>query len=182
MADKLLEEIRTISTNFAVKQILHNGFAGEISPLTRFYVLWRWNYQEAKVPFDEARKLSQSFSVNLEKEWNKGFIIKEKEFIKVIGPKERQLKDLEDSKELIDVLHYVLLLWEKGEKDRLLKKLSEGYGNSEAFYRVAQAVSQTLSNESKEKKLLDGFLAGKEKIKEEVKSSARQDKLGRWTK
>ncbi|MBU4502273.1 MAG: DUF1156 domain-containing protein [Nanoarchaeota archaeon] len=181
-ADKLLEEIRTISTNFAVKQILHNGFAGEISPLTRFYVLWRWNYQEAKVPFDEARKLSQSFSVNLEKEWNKGFIIKEKEFIKVIGPKERQLKDLEDSKELIDVLHYVLLLWEKGEKDKLLKKLSEGYGNSEAFYRVAQAISSTLSNESKERKLLDGFLAGKEKIRAEVKSSNIQDKLERWVK
>jgi hypothetical protein len=40
---------------------------------------------------------------------------------------------------------------------------------SEAFYRIAQAISETLSVESKEKKLLDGFLAGKEKVKEEVR-------------
>ena len=180
-ADRLLEEIRKISTDFAVKQILHNGFSSEVSPLTRFYVLWRWNYKDAKVPFDEARKLSQSFGVNLEREWNKGFIVKEKEFIRVLGPKERQIKNLEESKELIDVLHYSLLLWEKGEKQKLLKKLSETYGNSEAFYKVAQAVSQSLPNESKEKKLLDGFLSGKEKLREDVKSSKVQN-LDRWTK
>jgi hypothetical protein len=44
-----------------------------------------------------------------------------------------------------------------------------GYGESEAFFRVAQAISETLPNESKEKKLLDGFLAGRERLKEEMK-------------
>ena len=44
-----------------------------------------------------------------------------------------------------------------------------GFGNSEAFYRVAQAVSETLPNENKEKKLLDGFLAGRERLKEDIK-------------
>jgi len=183
-ADKLLEEIRQITANFAVKQILHDGFAGEVSPLTRFYVLWRWNFGEAKVHFDEARKLAQSFGINLEKEWNKGFIRKEKEFIRVLGPKERNIKDLEDSEELIDVLHYVLLLWEKGDKEKLLKKLSESYGSSEAFYRVVQAITQCLPNESKEKKLLEGcFPSGKkEKLMEEIRSLTSQSKLGRWVK
>jgi len=181
-ADKLLEDIRIISTDFAVKQILHNGFTAEISPLTRFYVLWRWNYQEAKVPFDEARKLAQSSGVNLEKEWNKGFISKEKEFIRVIGPKERDIEELDESEELIDVLHHVLLLWEAGKKDNILKRLESSYGGSEAFYRIMQAISQTLSNESKEKKLLDGFLTGKEKIKDQIKTLKTQDKLERWAK
>lgn len=177
-ADKILEEIRLITTNFAVRQILHDGFTGEVSPLTRFYVLWRWNYQEAKVPFDEARKLAQSIGINLEKEWNRTFIKKEKEYIRVIGPKERDIKDLEESEELIDVLHHTLLLWEKGDKKQILNKLSDTFGSSEAFYRVAQAISQTLPMDSKEKKLLDGFLSGKEKIKEQIKDS----KLGRWVK
>ena len=44
-----------------------------------------------------------------------------------------------------------------------------GYGDKEAFYRVAQAVSETLSIENKEKKLLDGFLAGRERVREEIK-------------
>jgi len=77
-ADKLLDFVREIVTDYAVRQILHNGIVGELSPLTRFYLLWRWTYQEAKVHFDDARKFSQSVGIDLAKEWNKGFIKKEK--------------------------------------------------------------------------------------------------------
>jgi len=75
-ASKLLKYVREIVTDYAVKKILHNGIAGELSPLTRFYLLYRWTYGEAKVHFDDARKLAQSTGVDLEKEWNKGFIKK----------------------------------------------------------------------------------------------------------
>ena len=40
--------------------------------------------------------------------------------------------------------------------------VSAGYGKREAFYRVAQVISEFLPIESKEKKRLDGFLAGRE--------------------
>ncbi|MBU1615808.1 DUF1156 domain-containing protein, partial [bacterium] len=110
-ANRMLEDVRKIATDYAVRQILHNGFAGEISDLTRFYVLYRWNYGEAKVQFDEARKLDQSCSIDLAKEWSRGgFIKKEKEFIRFLGPQERRLEDIKDSSELIDALHRVLLL------------------------------------------------------------------------
>ncbi|MGH7452710.1 MAG: DUF1156 domain-containing protein, partial [bacterium] len=103
-ADRLLDEVREIATDYAVRQILHNGFAGEISDLTRFYVLWRWNYGEAKVHFDEARKLAQSCGIDLAREWSKnGFIRKEKEFIRVFGPQARKMDELKDTRELIDV-------------------------------------------------------------------------------
>ncbi|MEW5816182.1 MAG: DNA methylase, partial [Spirochaetota bacterium] len=88
-ADRLLEDVRTISTDYAVRRILHNGFAGEISDLTRFYVLYRWNYGTARVPFDEARKLAQTCSLDLAREWNKnGFIKKDKEYILLLGPQD----------------------------------------------------------------------------------------------
>ncbi len=178
-ADRLLDDVEKIATDYAVRQILHNGFAGEISDLTRFYVLFRWNYGEAKVLFDEARKLAQSCSIDLAKEWGRdGFIKKEKEFIRVLGPQERNAKDIKDSRELIDVLHSVLLLWEKSRREEMLNLLREsGYGKSEAFFRVAQAISETLGNESKEKKLLDGFLAGRERLKEEVRKEPAQRRL-----
>ncbi len=178
-ADRLLQDVRKIATDYAVRQILHNGFSGEISDLTRFYVLYRWNYGEARVEFDEARKLAQSCSIDLSKEWNRGgFIRKDKEFIKVVGPQERQLEELKNSTELIDVLHGVLLFWEKGRRAEMVRLLHQsGYGTGEAFYRVAQAVSETLPIESKEKKLLDGFLAGKERLKDEVKKEATQGRL-----
>ncbi len=169
-ADRLLEYVREIVTEYAVKKILHNGIAGQLSPLTRFYILWRWTYGEAALNFDEAKKLGQSSGIDISQQWNKGFIKKNKEFISILGPQDRKLKELEDSEELIDVLHHVLLLWKDGKRAKIIQVLSEtGFGLNEAFYRVAQAIAETLPNESKEKKLLEGFLSGKEKIKEEIK-------------
>ena len=178
-AARLLEEVRTIATDYAVHQILHNGFASEISDHTRFYVLWRWNYGEARVPFDEARKLAQSCGFDLTRKWGRGgFIYKEKEFVRVLGPQLRKPESIEDSHELIDVLHRVLLLWEKSQRTELVQTLAaSGYGQREAFYRVAQAISETLPNESKEKKLLDGFLAGRERVREDVGRIAQQHGL-----
>jgi hypothetical protein len=177
-ADKLLEYVREIVTDFAVRQILHNGIAGELSSLTRFYILWRWTYGEARVHFDDARKLAQSTGIALEKEWNRGFIKKEKEFIRVLGPQERGEKELDGKEELIDVLHLVLLHWKSGKKDEMKKILSEtGYGKREHFYRVAQAISETLPLESREKKLLDGFLSGRSILIDELKKKDIQGGL-----
>ncbi len=177
--DRLLADVRTMATNYAVRQILRDGFSGEVSDLTRLYVLWRWNYGEARVPFDEARKLAASCGVDLAHEWGgNGFVRKEREFVRLLGPQQRKLEQLKDASELIDVLHRVLLLWEMGRREELVQALaSSGYGGSEAFYRVAQAVSETLPIESKEKKLMDGFLAGRERVREEVGRTVEQGRL-----
>ena len=113
-ADRLLDDVRDIATDYAVRQILQNGFAGEISDLTRFYVLWRWEFGEARVDFDNARKLAQSCGIDLAREWvGKGFVAKEKQYIRVQGPQSRKMDDLKNTRELIDTLHHILLLWEK---------------------------------------------------------------------
>ena len=178
-ASQMLSDVRSITTDYAVHQILHNGFAGDISNLTRFYVLYRWSYGEAKLHFDEANKLSRSANVDLEKEWNRtSFIKKEKEFIRVLGPQDRKFEDFRSSSELVDVLHAVLLLWEKGRRNEMITLLNEsGYGKSDALYRVAQTISETLPNESKEKKLLDGFLSGKMRLQEEIKIKTRETRI-----
>ena len=174
-ADKLLEYVRELVTDYAVRQILHNGIAGELSPLARFYLLYRWSYQTAKVHFDEARKLAQSVGVDLEKVWNRSFVVKEKEYIYLLGPHERKLEELRDAKELVDVLHKVLLLWEKGRRDEIIETLQKTGWLRDSFFRYAQAISECLPNDSKEKKLLDGFLTGKDRLVSEAKS--REAKL-----
>ncbi|MFN3762264.1 MAG: hypothetical protein ACK4WK_03565 [Anaerolineae bacterium] len=173
-AGLLLDEVRTLATDFAVRQILHDGFAGEVSDRTRFYVLWRWNYGEARVPFDEARKLAQACGLDLTEEWARrgSFVRKEKEFVRLLGPHQRDPEHLAAGRELIDVLHHALRLWEKGDRAALIARLAEsGFGNSEAFYRVAQAVSESLPLESREKKLLDGLLTGRSRLQEEVRQA-----------
>ena len=178
-ADRLLQDVRLIVTDFAVRQILHNGFAGEISDLTRFYVLFRWNYGAARVQFDEARKLAQSCGIDLAREWHRpGFIKKEKEFIRVLGPQDRRQDAFKNPTEFIDVLHKVLLLWEKSQRNEMVTLLQQtGYGQREAFYRVAQAISECLPNDNKEKKLLDGFLSGRERLKNEMQKELKQERL-----
>jgi len=176
-ADRLLDEVRALATDFAVQRILQNGFAAEISPLTRLYLLWRWNYKEAPLPFDEARKLAQSCGLDIAETWSRhGAVRKQKEFVRLLGPHERRLEELDDPRDLVDVLHRALLLWEKGKRADLVQTLVAS-GRSEVFYRVAQAISETLPVESREKKLLDGFLAGRERLRAEVEQAAAQMRM-----
>ena len=158
---KMLDDVRKIVTDYAINKVVRGEFAENISQMTRFYILWRWAYGEAKVPFDDARKMGQSIGIDIEHEWNKGFILKDKEFVRVLGPAERTEKGLNDSHDLIDVLHQTLLIW-KGKDSATVKKFlaDKSYKNSDVLKRVGQAISESLPQESTEKKWLDGFLTG----------------------
>ena len=102
-------------------------FVDKISQMTRFYVLWRWAHGEAKVPFDDALKMSQSVGIDIEREWNRGFIRKDDGYVRVIGPDERT-DNLEESSELIDILHHALILWKSQKAEYVDKFLaSKGY-------------------------------------------------------
>jgi gamma-glutamyl:cysteine ligase YbdK (ATP-grasp superfamily) len=64
---------------------------------------------------------------------------------------------------MIDVLHYVLILWERGEREKIKEILNEtGYARNEIFWQTAQALSEILPEGDKEKQLIQGFLYGKE--------------------
>ncbi|PIV04355.1 MAG: hypothetical protein COS57_09045, partial [Syntrophobacterales bacterium CG03_land_8_20_14_0_80_58_14] len=72
----------------------------------------------AKILFDEAQKLARSCGIDIAREWSGGgFIRKEKEFIRVLGPEDREPKDTKHREELIAVLHRCLRLWEKGKRN-----------------------------------------------------------------
>lgn len=181
-ADRLLQDVEDIATNYSVKKILKNGFSDTISDLTRFYVIYRWYYGSTSIPFDEARKLATSCGLDLSVEWakNGSFIKKQKENLAVLDPKEREkhLDDLKESPEIIDVLHAVLLLWEKSKQQEILDLLRDsGFGRKDMFFMVAQAISETLPNENKEKKLLDGFLAGRNRIQEDMRKDMGQQNI-----
>jgi len=174
-ADKLLEFVRDVVADHVLRQILHDGITGEIAPLTKFYLLWRWSYGEAKVHFDDARKLASGVGIDLEKEWNKGFIVKEKEFIRLLSAHERNIDEIKGN-ELIDVLHKCLLLWREGRSDEIKELLQESGWINDTFFRVANALAQILPD-GKEKQLLEGFLRMRERMEKEGKM-ARLDDFG----
>jgi len=172
-AKELLELVREIVSEYALSKILLPASAGQagkspdlagIDEETRFYLLWRWTYNSAKVHFDDARKLSQAVGIEITQYWGNGFIKKEKEFVSVLDAKERGKKFLEKGKfqTMIDVIHACLLYWEQNKRKELAELLKEtGHIDSNAFWRVTQAISEVLPEGNKEKQMLQGFLYGK---------------------
>ncbi|MCS7301722.1 MAG: hypothetical protein NZ556_09250, partial [Fimbriimonadales bacterium] len=90
-AAELLELVRQTVSTYALKRILHeDAHAGELDPLSRFYVLYRWSYGRAEVPFDEARKLAASVGLELTQAWGAGQVVEQRsEKVHVLAPQER---------------------------------------------------------------------------------------------
>jgi len=167
-ADKMLDMVRAMVADFALREALQDGIADKITPMTRFYLLWRHIYGNASVIFDDAKKLAQSVGIDLAKEFNKGFIRKEKENIKLLPPTERREEELKESRELIDILHYALLLWRAGKREEMRQLISRnGSSDIHALEKVAQAIASALPTDNQERRLLEGFLASKEFIPRE---------------
>ena len=111
--EKQLNQIRNDITEYILQSILDFQISNYLSPLTKFYILWRWSFQHTNVPFDDAQKLAQSVGINLFDEWDKGFIIKQGNIIQIEGSENRDKKSLECSTELIDILHLLCLYMER---------------------------------------------------------------------
>jgi putative DNA methylase len=88
---EFLQEVRQVVAEFALRRVLHEqAVASELDALTRFYLLYRWAYGRAEVPFDEARKLATSVGLELTQVWGAGEVVQqEKERVRVLAHYER---------------------------------------------------------------------------------------------
>lgn len=171
-AAELLEFVRKSVSEYALAKILKSPELGGIDEETRFYLLWRWTYNGAKVYFDDARKLAQAIGVEITEQWGSGFVKKDKEFVSVLDAKDRGKRFLDKFANarllthnplLIDVLHACLLYWEQNDRKAIAEVLSKtGNRDNNAFWQVAQAISDVLPEGDKEKQMLQGFLYGRE--------------------
>jgi len=185
-ASELLSLVHKSVSEYALAKILKSPELGGIDEETRFYLLWRWTYNGAKVQFDDARKLAQAIGVEITEQWGNGFVKKDKEFVSVLDAKDRGKRFLErfanarsltHNPLLIDVLHACLLYWEQNDRKAIAEILSKtGNRNNNAFWRVAQAISDVLPEGDKEKQMLQGFLYGRESYAK-ADNNARQGKL-----
>jgi len=185
---ELLEYVRQVVSEHALNRILKNTQLGGIDNTTRFYLIWRFTYGNAKVMFDDASKLSRAIGFDLEANWDSaGIVKKDKQFITIKSPVDRRnderfkhriakhfpdivqetLFDDEiittEAPSMIDVLHQCLIFWNRNDRLTIVKLLEgSGYRNNNHFWQVAQSISDVLKDGDKEKQLLQGFLYGKE--------------------
>ena len=176
-AAQMLQDIRQIVATCAMEQAIPNATA-----LTRFYLYWREAHEDKRATFDAANNLASiSAGLNLTEELGRGGAVqREGTFVRVLGPHEREFTDIPTSDELVDILHHALWFWRKGKHEAMIQHLARGQvGLNEPIYTLAQAVSLTLPLESQERRWLDGWLAVKEVIKEEIKSTLEEAKQTR---
>lgn len=171
---ELLDIVRQIVTDYSLHQILHDGKLGNIDDATRFYVLWRWSYADADVPFDDARKLAQALGAEPDELLSKkGLLNKKGDKVNMLEPWERKDEHLGEPKNgisapRIDVIHKACVLWEKGNKKALTDFIERsGYAKDESIWNIAQAISEILPDGSKEKQLLQGLLNTKTTVQKE---------------
>jgi putative DNA methylase len=179
---QFLNEVRGLVTNYALARILKTTQTGTIDPESRFYVVWKWSYLDAKVPADESFKLAQALGLSTESLWDKTGML-EKSGVNVQATpvaKRAKIKNLGEptadsaSASLIDVLHRMCAFREKGDTDGMAQFLGRsGHANNHSLWLVAQAISEILPDGDKEKQLMQGLLNQKEGLEE----AARQGRL-----
>ncbi len=164
-ADTMIGDIREVFLRFDGEQA---GIAG--TRLTRFYLRWRREHGEKSVLFNDARELALSLGIELTEEWGDGsFIQQRKTNVRVLGPQERELHDVSNSTEFIDILHHVLLLWRAGNRSEMIQCLSkEGIGLNELIWNIAQQIREALPADSQERQWLEGWLADRDTIQREI--------------
>jgi hypothetical protein len=101
--------------------------------------------------------------------------------VRLLGPRDRRdvrnlgLPDRSGrSAPVIDVLHRAATLWESGDRQALAEFLAEAArGREDRVRLVAQTLIDTLPDDDAERRLLEGFLAGRDVLPE----VPRQEKL-----
>ncbi|MBC7109373.1 MAG: DNA methylase, partial [Methanomassiliicoccales archaeon] len=161
---ELLDVARRFTAEFAVRQILKNGHLGAVDGETQFYLLWRWSYGRNRLEFDEARKLAQARGVDLEELTRRGLIKKQKEFIQLLAPQERE-RWPDRFNTMIDALQRACVLWKRGDIEDLDELLAQTFGALEAFWQVAEAIAATLPEGDEERRLLHGLLGHRQRFR-----------------
>jgi putative DNA methylase len=172
--DALLDLVQAMVSEYALDRILNGGArVGLVDAPTRYYILHRWAYADNAVPFDDAMRLAMALGADVSALMERRGILKQSgEIVRLLGPKERAgleglgLPDRTGQMAtVIDVLHQAAVLWERGDREALARFLAEGArGREDQVRLVAQTLVNILPADDAERRLLEGFLQGRDTL------------------
>jgi adenine-specific DNA methylase len=171
----LLDLVQSMVSEYALDRILNGGAArvGGVDAVTRYYILHAWAYGDERIAFDDAMRLAMALGADVTALMDRGLLKQYGDQVRLQGPKQRKRKHLGEpdrsglSAPTVDVLHRAVVLWEQGERDALAQFLARAASNREDQVRlVAQTLINILPEKSTERRLLEGFLAGRDVLPE----------------
>lgn len=182
---ELLDLVQALVSEYALDRILNTSTVlsaggsaarvGGVDAPTRYYILHRWAYGDEKIPFDDAMRLAMALGADVAALMERRGILKQSgETVSLRGPRERgQQEDLGrpdrtgQPAAVIDVLQAAASLWERGDRAGLVRFLAEAaFGREDQVRLVAQTLVNVLPDDDPERRLLEGFLAGRELLVE----------------
>ncbi|HNT77621.1 MAG TPA: DUF1156 domain-containing protein [Anaerolineae bacterium] len=180
----LLDLVQAMVSEYALDRILGGevGRVGQVDAATRYYILHRWAYGSEKIPFDDGMRLAMALGADVTTLMDARGILKQSgSDVTLRSPKDRakiNALGLPDrtgmAAPVIDVLHRAATLWEQGERQPLAEFLAQAArGREDQVRLVAQTLINILPDEDGERRLLEGFLAGRDVLPE----AAAQDRL-----
>jgi adenine-specific DNA methylase len=178
----LLDLVQSMVSEYALDRILNGGVeqVGGVDAATRYYILHSWAYGDEKVPFDDAMRLAMALGADVTALMDRGLLKQYGDQVRLQGPRQRKEKSLGEPDRsglvasIVDVLHRAVVLWEQGKRDELARFLARAAANREDQVRlVAQTLINILPEGDAERRLLEGFLAGRDVLPD----VARQDRL-----
>lgn len=181
---ELLDLVQQLVADYALDRILNGqrGSVGAVDAATRYYILHRWAYAGNDVPYDDAMRLAMALGADIDTLMgNRGLLKQRGNSVRLLGPRQRGKRDDLGQPDrsgkiasVIDVLHRAVMLWESGQREALTRFwASNAHGREEQVRLVAQTIIDILPQDDKERRLLEGFLAGRDNLPD----APRQERL-----
>lgn len=163
---ELMVLARQAVARHAMRRLLGKDQLTALDAESLFYLTWRWAYQTAAIPADEAYKLEKAFDIDLGTLTGpSGLVQRSGQNFSVAGPDERRGIKLGVSPSLVDVLHLACQLYDAGRRKELEDLLgATGMGVEPAFWSMARALAEILPDGNRERTMLLGLTGNKDNL------------------
>jgi hypothetical protein len=181
---EFLKEVRRLTTDFALGQIVHGGTDG-LDDWTRYALMHAQGFGTVGAPVGECILLSGAYGLDLSAlTGQRGILTKGKAKVaagtdddgepesggsgselRLLTWEERKRDDLGEPQasgdlHLIDVLHRLLREWASGDVARAAAYSDQqGLGQNDLFWRVAQAFTEMGAQGSRERSMLEAIIS-----------------------
>lgn len=147
--------------------------------LSRAYIGWLNLYGLGEEEWDDAQKTIQmGTDINIQDAVLQKIFIKDGNKVRIADLSDRStMPKLGESKKalMIDKLHRAMLFWKKEDREALVHYLANINGDSEEFWKLAQALFEILPNGHPDWKIVQALLSDKSALVTAAKHSAKSD-------